>query len=220
MKPIIRLTALGIMIIALVLPACLADAGSLANRHRLEFGVGYWDSGFLLDESRTGPGVVETTVHDLVGTVSYAHWMQESVAGYATLKGLLVETRSTTGASGTSDYTVVVSSAVFGIRYYPVSGPQTSLRAFLSAGVGPYLGVESRTEIDPLAIKNTTTRTMGTVGGYLGGGLDLQMGRYFMLGVSAGYNLIADFPDPLAGQKNYSGPEVGLGISVLIGKGN
>jgi hypothetical protein len=77
--------------------------------------------------------------------------------------------------------------------------------------------VESTKEVD-FGV-TTHTKTLGTYGGYFGGGLDLQMGRNFMLGIAMGYHLMADFPEPLAGEENYSGIELGAGLSLLLGRG-
>jgi hypothetical protein len=53
----------------------------------------------------------------------------------------------------------------------------------------------------------------------LGGGFDAQINRYFMIGVSAGYNFMSDFSTPLAGSRNHSGPGVNIELSFLWGKG-
>ena len=63
----------------------------------------------------------------------------------------------------------------------------------------------------------TRTRTQAVFGGHFGGGMDLQLGSFFMLGVNAGYNLMSKFKEPMAGEKDYSGVELGLGFSILIG---
>ena len=60
---------------------------------------------------------------------------------------------------------------------------------------------------------------MTVFGGQLGGGLDVQMGRHFMVGIQGGFNLMNDFSEPLAGRKNYSGLELSIGASWLFGKG-
>ena len=56
-----------------------------------------------------------------------------------------------------------------------------------------------------------------TFGGYLGGGLDIQVGRHLMLGIQAGYNTMLDFSEPVGYEDNYSGVEFSAGFSVLFG---
>jgi len=109
----------------------------------------------------------------------------------------------------------VLSSALFGARYYPAAASRMALQPYLAIGVGPYIGVESISRTG-FGISEKT-RVLGTFGGQLGGGLDLLLGRHFMVGVNLGYNLMADFPEPLAGRWNYSGFEASAGLSVLIG---
>lgn len=189
---------------------------SLATRHRLEFTMGYWESG----RRGSAPTAVYTEdmtrVEDLVGAFSYAYWTHDQLATYVTLKGFVVEATSIGGASGISESAVVVTSAMFGIRLYPFSSARTPLRLYASAGLGPYIGVESHKETDIHIVENV--KTLGSFGGYLGGGLDIQMGRHLMMGVHVGYNIMEDFPEPLGREKNYSGVEMSAGISVLLGR--
>ena len=62
-------------------------------------------------------------------------------------------------------------------------------------------------------------RIQATIGIYVGGGVDFAIGRYLMLGASAGYHLIADFAEPVRSRKNFSGPELSFSLSLLWGKG-
>jgi hypothetical protein len=64
------------------------------------------------------------------------------------------------------------------------------------------------------------SRTQVTIGGHVGGGVDVHLGRNWCLGLNAGYNWMADFPDPTGGRDNYSGFELALGFGWLFGKGS
>ncbi len=191
---------------------------SLAGRHRLEFRAGYWDSG---RHQRLSPHVYiqeKTHVEDLVGAFSYAYWAYDKMATDITFKGLVAEVTSIDGASGESESAVIITSAMFGIRFYPVSSALSPLRPYITASVGPYLGIESHKETENHTNHTVkTTKTLGTFGGYLGGGLDIQIGRRLMVGVHAGYNVMADFPETLGIENNYSGVELSAGISLLLG---
>ena len=61
-------------------------------------------------------------------------------------------------------------------------------------------------------------KAQATIGTYVGGGVDFAIGRYLMLGASAGYHLIANFAEPIRGRKNFSGPELSISLSLLWGK--
>ena len=58
-----------------------------------------------------------------------------------------------------------------------------------------------------------------TFGGFVGGGADVLLGRRWSLGVSAGYNWMADFPETIGTRKNYSGVDVGVAVGWMWGKG-
>ena len=61
-------------------------------------------------------------------------------------------------------------------------------------------------------------RIQASLGAYIGGGVDFAIGRYLMLGASAGYHLIANFAEPIRGRRNFSGPELSFSLSLLWGK--
>ena len=61
-------------------------------------------------------------------------------------------------------------------------------------------------------------RAQATIGTYVGGGVDFAIGRYLMLGASAGYHVIANFAEPIRGRRNFSGPELSISLSLLWGK--
>lgn len=57
-----------------------------------------------------------------------------------------------------------------------------------------------------------------TLGTHLGGGVDFAIGKRFVIGASAGYHLIANFSEAIRGRKNFSGPELSVGLSFLWGR--
>ena len=116
---------------------CTADGSpySRAHRHRLEFGMGYWGTGYRGVSSRDLVGTRSSSVVSGVFDVSYSYW---------------------------------------------------------------------------------TSDRLGSFGGHLGIGLDIQMGSHLMLDVHPRYNLMADFREPLAGERNVNGAEFGAGVSFVI----
>jgi len=223
-----------IIVLLAVVPLMLASSGgaaeasdnqaavqrSLEGRHRLELRFGYWDAGQSWHEMRVGHhGDVSTRVEDLLGAFSYSYWVHDQLSTDITATGLVVEATSTTGVSGISESALVVTSLTFGIRLYPVSSSLTPLRPYVSAGIGPYLGIQSEKEIHFIGVVQNV-KTLGTFGGYVGGGVDIQMGRHLMAGVQVGYNVMADFPEPIGLDRNFDGVAVSAGLSVLLGKGS
>ena len=197
----------------------VAGRRSLAGRHRLELRLGYWDTGHWVQETRVNHyAEVTTRVEDFLGAFSYAYWVHDKLATDVTATGLVVEATSSEGVAGTYENAVVVTSLLFGVRFYPVSSTVTPLRPYVAVGIGPYLGIQSEREVGFDVVENV--KTLGSFGGYVGGGIDIQMGRHFMAGVHVGYNAMADFPEPIGLERNYNGLAVSAGLSLLLGKGS
>jgi outer membrane protein W len=190
---------------------------SLEGRHRLELRFGYWDTGHSWYEAKVGRAEVTTRVEDLLGALSYSYWVHDQLSTDITATGLVVEATSTDAPFGITESATVITSLMFGMRLYPVSSAVTPLRPYLSAGIGPYLGIRSEREVDYEVVQNV--KTVGTFGGYVGGGVDIQMGRHLMAGFHVGYNVMADFPEPIGLDRNYDGVAVSAGLSVLLGSG-
>jgi hypothetical protein len=187
---------------------------SLEGRHRLELRAGFWDAGMQQSFSVTPYRMETTRVENVAGAFSYAYWVNDRVATDITLKGMVAGVTSVEWSSGVTDSAVVLASATFGVRLYPISSARSPLRPYITAAVGPFLGVESHKEINFRV--SEYVRTLGTVGGYLGGGVDFQMGHHMMAGIHVGYNVMADFPETLGLERNFSGVEFSAGISLLI----
>ncbi|MFC1572318.1 caspase domain-containing protein [Candidatus Eisenbacteria bacterium] len=196
----------------------LGNAGglSVARRHRFELLMGYGDSGETQSLQFPCSSQLTTKVEDVLGAFSYAYWVREELAVHVTFSGLVVQARESVGSLGTCNTAVVVSSALFGIRYYPFATPYSHLRPYVAAAVGPYIGVESTSEMVGFT-NESKTRTLGSFGGRLGGGLDIQLSRLFMVGFGAGYNFMDDFRESLGGKKNFGAADFSIGFSILIG---
>ncbi len=107
---------------------------------------------------------------------------------------------------------------LFGVKYYlPKSTYGTSVRPFLKAAVGPFMGRQSKTLVFLFVTADSRSET--AFGGQLGGGVDFVLSRRFLLGVNLGYNLMSDFDQPIGGSDNYSGPEFSFGLSFLFRPG-
>jgi hypothetical protein len=190
---------------------------SLQDRHRLEFRVGYWDAQLSRASLPTVTAEEWTRVENVTFAISYSHWLHDKLATDVSFRALIAEATVIERPAQDWENAVLINSATIGFRLYPISSRRTPLRPYITAGVGPYIGVEYRRDLEDRDIESMTA--MGTVGSYAGGGLDIQMGRHMMAGLRLEYNSIVDFPDALAGQRNHSGLEFSAGISVLIGRG-
>ena len=59
-----------------------------------------------------------------------------------------------------------------------------------------------------------------TLGGHIGGGLDVQVARSFSIGLNVGYNAMLNFAEPIGLHDNFNGVQVSIGVGWLFGKGN
>lgn len=215
------------------LPAS-AQPGGLAGRSRLEFGFALWNQPqgsrqrVILNPDSAEPTAIETSVRNNSAffVLRYGYWLQENLSVNLSLGTMAVEAVSRAGLAvgppvwspGVSQHVVAVFPLLLGLRYYiPRPTPDTPVRPYVAAGAGVYVGYEARNEVGLRILQES--RTLTAMGGHLGGGIDIQAGRHVMFGANAGYHFVTDFTEPLGGRENYSGPEFGLGISWLFGKG-
>ena len=110
-----------------------------------------------------------------------------------------------------------IASVLFGgRRYLPYLRARSPvIRPFLSAAVGPYF--RRAKALDGTALKHRAG------GGQLGGGFDLQLARWCMVGTKLAYNFTADFERDSTGtfgkKTSYRGFELVVDFSFLLGKG-
>jgi len=216
-----------ILTICAVLPVS-SFSGNLEKRSRLELRAAWWQQKDDIRQSLiVGPNNVETSIDNggVSGSLSYAYWMRENLSVYFTVGAMPMEVDSrvqsipsSLHAPVVSQNTVMILPLLFGVRYY-LSGQnaEAGFRPYVAAAVGPYIGHETKSEVGVQVLQESRTTTVP--GGRLGAGIDMQLSRYFMLGVDAGYNLLAEYSEPLGGRNDYSGAEFGFGISWLFGKG-
>ena len=117
---------------------------------------------------------------------------------------------------GSPEDSYIASFLFGGKRYFPnLRRRSPVIRPFLTAAVGPYL--RRAKALDGTAIKHRAA------GGNLGAGFDIQLARWCMVGIKAGYNFTADFTDDFTGtfgkKTSYRGFELGIDFSFLLGKG-
>lgn len=195
------------------------QADMLEKRSRIEFKTGMWRQ-VGNPSSQIDQDGISTSISNIgfSGALSYGYWMQENLAITFSLSYLASELESKIGAEDLSTEIIGVMPMMVGLRYYPLKTTlRTTWRPFVSAEVGPHFGFQSKSVAGMQSIRDS--RAMTTFGGHLGGGVDIQVSRTFMLGADMSYNFIDDFIQPLGGSKNHSGPEFNFGVSYLFGKG-
>lgn len=198
--------------------AAVSDANSLQKRHGVGIRMGMWN---MVADARvdtlSGSVSISAESSRFAGGFCYNYWLTESLALDIGVSTRLPKAEAYFGALFGKPVSAV-TSVLFGVKYYlPRSTYGTSVRPFLKAAVGPFMGRQSATMFFGFVIADSRSET--AFGGQLGGGVDFVLSRRFLLGVNLGYNLMSDFDQPIGGSNNYSGPEFSFGLSLLLGRG-
>jgi hypothetical protein len=194
------------------------QAQDLAQRSRLELQLGVGIRASTSSSASAGGVITETSAAGFLGSFGYSYWLQEELALTVGVGVLTSDVESRVGAGGVSTRTATVVPLFAGLRYYfPRSTYGSKWRPYAAGALGPVFGTETASEVGSVIVNESITRT--AFGGRLGAGLDVQLSRLFMLGFQAGYHLMTDFSDPIGGHENHSGPDFGISISVLLGRG-
>jgi hypothetical protein len=195
---------------------------AVAGRNRVELRLGMWRGS---GEPEAPPKFsVGTQMVDFRGGLQYTRFLRENLAATLSFDVLSAEADLVTfdgiSSSGTRQQRSQIVSVPVGLRWNPQPGDLRTkpVKLYLAAGLGPVIGLHAGGSLYE-ATAFVGTRAAMTVGGFLGGGADVLLGRRWSLGVSAGYNWMADFSQTIGTRKNFSGVDVGIGIGWMWGKG-
>ncbi len=196
-----------------------ASAQSLEKRHQVGVRFGLWNQTTDVRTETSIDGVTTSVGSDgPVGGVFYGHWLQENLFVDVSIGSMGIDIETSIDATGVTSETGFVSQVLMGIKYYPIASTyQSSLRPYVKASVGPFIGSQSRVQSGMVVV--TDSRTQMAAGGRLDVGADIILSRHFMLGAAFGYNLMTDFEEPIGGSNNFSGPELSFAFGYLFGRG-
>lgn len=195
-------------------------ADSLERRSCIALKFAFWHQ-TSADQIITTTGVRTTAKSGgFVGALTYSYWLQEKLAFDLSIGILGAEATSSVSNFGVSQRTNAVVPILLGLRYYfPKSTLDSSVRPFVAAAVGPYIGYEAKNEVGGDILVSQGTHSETSIGFRIGGGINFVLSRAFMLTTSFGYHVMTDFANPIGGRRNYSGPDFSLGIGFVFGKG-
>jgi outer membrane protein W len=210
------MTALLVAIAVVTVPA---SAQSLAKRHQIELRAGGW-SQVTDNKTEIGDGGVTATgaTTGFVGGLAYGHWVEEQLALRicASLLETSVDVQAT--ASGVTTESAAVIQVMLGTRYYfPKSTYGEQFRPFGGLGVGPVFGTQENVRVGTTVV--TEARNEMAVAGELEAGIGILLDKRVLATVAIAYDLMTDFAEPIAGSRNHSGPQMTLGLSLLLGTG-
>jgi hypothetical protein len=194
----------------------------VAGRNRIELRLGMWRG---TGEPEFPKVALGTQAIDIRGGLQYTRFLREDLSATLSLDILSAEADLVTvdgfSSSGTFRQSSQIISVPLGLRWDPQPGDLRTrpVKLFLAAGLGPVIGLHAGGSVSQ-ATMFVGTRAAMTFGGFVGGGMDVLLGRRWSIGVSGGYRWMADFSETIGTRKNYSGVDVGIGIGWMWGKGS
>jgi len=192
---------------------------AVSGRNRIEVRVGAVSlSG---DSGGTGTVAAGSRTTDLAVGGQYTRFLSEKLALALAANELVSEVGTSVSRQGVFTGSVSIVAFPIGVQWNPMKGDLSAraLKPFLAAGLGPVIGSSVGSFVGSGAGSFSGTQTKGTIGGYLGGGLEVHLSRRWTLGLSAGYHWMADFSEPVGARDNYSGLGATVGLGFLFGKG-
>lgn len=212
--------SLVVLFLTAVVGAASTSAQSLDKRHQIELRVGGWSQ---VTNTRTavGPSGVTTTVgaNGFVGGFAYGHWLKEELAFRITGGLMAANIDVQSSITGVSTEVAAVVPLLFGMRYYfPGSTYGGQFRPFAGLGVGTIIGSYELVQTGFTVV--TESRSEAAFGGEVEAGVSILLSRTVLATVAMAYDLMTDFQEPIGGSRNYSGPQMTMGISLLLGKGS
>jgi hypothetical protein len=187
---------------------------AVRGRNRLEMRTGMWRKG---DNGATI--VAGTSGLDAFGGFGYTRYIRENLAAVLSIDAFGLDSGATVGPNGTGAGTVGGSAVSLGVRWNPLRGDlrHQALKPFLAVSVGPVIGASAGSFVGKTISAGEELRA--TIGAFFGGGFDVHVSRSFSLGVNAGYNVMQNFSEPVGLRDNFNGPQVGISLGWVFGKG-
>lgn len=220
LKNYFRLLVLLLIVFALIYSN--ANSRHLIGKSRIEFAGGMW-----LDEDSPSVRVSYDRWDDhfnaegSVGSITFSTWQNENMA--MTISFSALDYRETDYFDITGSYYTeksMVNSLLLGFRLYPgQTSRYNSWHPFVSFEGGPYFAFSNEQKIDrdTYYFSRDLHHEQTVIGMRVGGGVDIELSRFFMVGMNAGYNFMPDFSQPLNEDINYSGGDIRFSLSLLFG---
>lgn len=210
------------IVVAFMLFSDMASGDIISKRSRIGLQFGYWSHSGSVDNIEEIDGTLvetDTSSDNLTFGLLYTYWMRDNWA----IGGEFSAIRTSTNVAITSyaiiERTTTVASMILSLRYYvPEFSYRSPVRPFLMVGGGPAFATETLSELYGYVYAESRTQTAFC--GQFGGGVDVIASRQVMVGFKATYNLMTEYSDPVAGIRDYSGPEISVNIGYLFGRGH
>jgi hypothetical protein len=189
---------------------------ALAGRNRFDLRFGMFEPTAGADSV-----VVAGEAVSVLGGLRYTRFLQENLALTIGVHSLAAVSGTAVSAAGVNAGDSVVAAMPLGLRWNPFPGDtrKRAVKPWLDVALGPVIGATSGASVSARGTYAGDSVEV-TLGGLVGAGVDFHLSRGFSLGLSAGYQWMDDFSQPVGGRTDYSGFELALNIGWLFGAGS
>lgn len=184
----------------------------LSGRSAIGFNLGLYSGSKTTNTVSINGMNTDVSSNGFSGNIFFSHWLQENLSLKLSAGLLTGSANVVINSMSTTQQASAVFPILLGLNYY-ILEPTSSdaIRPFISASIGMYVGSEA---------KNTTlsqqVHSENSIGGRLGLGSDFLVSNHFILGANLGYNLMADFSNPVAGKKNFNGLDFSFQLDYVF----
>jgi outer membrane protein W len=154
----------------------------------------------------------EVSSNGFAGNIFFSHWLQENTALTLSAGLLTGSSNVSVNVLNTTQQASTVIPILLGLNYYfldPTSSD--AIRPFISTSVGMYIGSEAKNTMISQQVHSETA-----MGGRAGIGIDFLISSHFILGANLGYNVMANFSNPIGGKRNFNGADFSFQSSYVF----
>lgn len=189
---------------------------SLKGRHELALYVGRQSQVTTRSGVSGGRVESETRTEAPFGSVSYAYGVMPTMRIGVSCGLIDAGTSASVRPGNVTSEATAVTSVLFGAAYYPPGFTLGRIfRPYGALAIGPYMGSATNSRVTTMVENKTVSETVLGVRGQVG--MDVLWGQRIKGGVVAGYRFVGKFDEPIGEARDYSGPELSVGIGVLFG---
>jgi hypothetical protein len=178
----------------------------------IELGLGGWIQGKASTSVTTSGVTTSSNTTGFRASLGFHYWSSENLAIGLTLSLINAGADVTAAPFAVRQEANAVSAAMLDARFcWPVQ-QGGSITPYGHVSLGPVFGFLTE---NSLARQGASVET--TVGGRIGGGVDLVLSNFFLAGVRGSYLVMSDFSQPVSGRNNFNGLEFQLVLTIVWG---
>ena len=205
-------TAIALMLIMLVVHPVVSQTPCNSRGYGIELGVGGWLQGRASTSVTTSGVTTSSNTSGFRASLGFHYWSSENLAVGLTLSLINTGADVTAAPYAVHQETNAVSAAMIDARFcWPVQQGR-SIIPYGHVSLGPVFGFLTE---NSLARQGASVET--TVGGRVGGGVDLLLSHFLLAGVRGSYLVMGDFSQPVSGRNNFNGLEFQLVFTIVWG---